>query len=157
MSPLPCTAFYYPNPAAGPFHCLCPSLYAAATIRLFLLLLPAYPLSKDTLVILSLSIQGPPTRPRSLLCHRFCCKCRLMPTGQDSSPIKASVIPHNHGSTSILGKPAKAVTSAALISSAIAPKKPKITLGQFGYMMRAVIRGLRILHEQLFHWVLLTT
>jgi hypothetical protein len=137
-SSLPCTAFYYPNPAAGPFHCLCPSLYAAATIRLFLLSLPAYPLFKDTPVIPSLSIQRPPTQPRSLSRHQFHRKHCLMPMGQDSSPVKAPVIPHNHGSTFILGKPAKAVASAALILSAIAPKKPKTTLGQFGYATWAV-------------------
>jgi len=56
----------------------------------------------------------------------------------DSSPVGAPVIPHGHGSTSILGKPAKAVASAALTSSAVAPKKPKTARGQFAYAMRAV-------------------
>jgi len=36
----------------------------------------------------------------------------------DLSQVEAPVIPHNHGSTSILAKPAKAVVSAVLTSSA---------------------------------------
>jgi hypothetical protein len=55
----------------------------------------------------------------------------------DSSPVEAPVIPHSHGST-MLGKPAKAVASAAPTSSAVAPKKPKTARGQFAYATRAV-------------------
>jgi len=56
----------------------------------------------------------------------------------DSSPVEPPVIPHGHGSTSIIGKPTKAVASAALTSSAVAPKKSKATRGQFAYATRAV-------------------
>lgn len=58
----------------------------------------------------------------------------------DSSPLEGPVIPHSHshGSTSMLGKPAKAVASAALTSSAVAPKKAKTARGQFAYATRAV-------------------
>ncbi|KAI0282484.1 hypothetical protein BGY98DRAFT_954300 [Russula aff. rugulosa BPL654] len=55
----------------------------------------------------------------------------------DSSPVEAPVIPHSHGST-MLGKPVKAVASAAPTSSAVAPKKPKTARGQFAYATRAV-------------------
>jgi hypothetical protein len=55
----------------------------------------------------------------------------------DSSPVEAPVIPHGHGSTS-LAKPAKVVASAALTSSAVAPKKPKNARGQFAYATRSV-------------------
>ena len=55
----------------------------------------------------------------------------------DSSPVEAPVIPHSHGST-MLGKPVKAVASAAPTSSAVAPKKPKTVRGQFAYATRAV-------------------
>jgi hypothetical protein len=56
----------------------------------------------------------------------------------DSSLVGAPVIPHSHGSTSILGKPSKAVASAALTSSAVASKKPKTARGQFAYATQAV-------------------
>jgi hypothetical protein len=54
----------------------------------------------------------------------------------DSRPVEPPVIPHSHGSTSIIGKPVKVVASAALTSLAVAPKKPKTargpTLGEVG-------------------------
>jgi len=56
----------------------------------------------------------------------------------DSSPVEAPVIPHSHSHGSMLGKPAKAVASAAPTSSAVAPKKPKTGRGQFAYATRAV-------------------
>ncbi|KAF8496733.1 hypothetical protein F5888DRAFT_361422 [Russula emetica] len=56
----------------------------------------------------------------------------------DSSPVGAPVIPHSHGSNSTLIKPAKAVASAALTSSAVAPKKPKTARGQFAFATRSV-------------------
>jgi len=51
----------------------------------------------------------------------------------DLSPVEASVIPHNHGLTSIPTKPPKAVASAIPTSLAVAPKKPKTARGQFAY------------------------
>jgi hypothetical protein len=48
----------------------------------------------------------------------------------DSNLVEAPVIPHSHGST-VLGKPVKAVASAAPTSSAVAPRKPKTARGQF--------------------------
>jgi hypothetical protein len=56
----------------------------------------------------------------------------------DSSPVEAPVIPHGHGSTSNLVKPAKAVASAVPTSSAVAPKKSKTARNQFAYATRAV-------------------
>jgi len=55
------------------------------------------------------------------------------PASADSSPVEASVIPHGHSHrSSMRGKPAKAVASAAP-TLAVAPKKPKTGRGQFAY------------------------
>jgi hypothetical protein len=113
------------------------------------------PLSKDAPVILSPSIRtypsSPPNTPEASHSASTSPASSVLPqtppdahgvgfvklVSADSSPVEAPVIPHSHGST-MLGKPAKAVASAAPISSAVAPKKPKTARGQFAYAMRAV-------------------
>jgi hypothetical protein len=114
------------------------------------------PLSKDAPIITSPSIQtypsSPPNTPEASHLASTSPASSVSPQtlpdahGQgfakvvsvDLSLVGAPVIPHGHRSTSILGKPAKAVISAALTLSAVAPKKPKTAHGQFAYAMQAI-------------------
>ena len=148
-----------PQPAPAPFsHQSTGNIINSSMGSLFWRSLPAYPCPKvrplfplprfeHTPHHLPIP-QRPPTRPRLLPRHRYRCRRHPMLTGQDSlsklcrqshGRARSSLLSSpSHGSTSIIGKPVKAVASAAPTSSAVALKKPKTTCGQFAYVTQAV-------------------
>jgi hypothetical protein len=148
--PGPYPAVVLPQPAPAPFtH---QSASNSSSIPSFT---PRVPMPKDAPVVPSPSIptypSSPPDTPEASHSVSTSPASSVSPQtpldahGQgfvkvvsaDSSPIEPPVIPHGHGTGSMLVKPAKAVASAPA-SLAVPSQKPKTAHGQFAYATRAV-------------------